>query len=110
MRNLWLDDVRDPEDPQIQEMFGAVSGMIWVKTVDAAINRLKSNQINWISLDHDLGIKATGYDVAKWIESRAHSGELAPLTWTIHSANIIGARTMKQALTKADEYWIGKSH
>jgi len=105
MMNLWLDDERDPNNRKIQELFGAEPDMIWVKTADAAISRLKSNNVAWVSLDHDLGTKQTGYDVAKWIEERAYYGELSPLTWTIHSANIEGARLMRAALVKADEYW-----
>lgn len=105
MFRVWLDDERDPERAKIQELFGAEPGMIWVKTAEAAISRLKSNSVEWISLDHDLGTTATGYDVAKWIEERAHSGELAPLVWTIHSANVVGARNMRRALENADRYW-----
>lgn len=105
MLSVWLDDVRDPDDPQIQELFGAEPGMVWVKTADAAISRLKTNSVHWISLDHDLGTTATGYDVAKWIEERANSGELSRLLWTIHSANIAGARLMRLALENADRFW-----
>lgn len=105
MIKLWLDDERNPQDAVIQELFGADSEMVWVKTADAAIARLKSNAVAWISLDHDLGTTATGYDVARWIEQRAHSGELNRLAWTVHSANIVGARAMRRALENADRYW-----
>lgn len=105
MINLWLDDVRDPDDPPIQELFGAVEGMVWVKTAEAAIARLKSVDVAWVSLDHDLGTRATGYDVCLWMEERAYSGELARVSWTIHSANVEGARRMRAALQKADEFW-----
>ena len=106
MIDLWLDDVRDPGDPKIQELFGAEPGMLWVRTVDAAISRLKTNNVRWISLDHDLGAAGTGYDVAKWIEARAFSGELARVAWTIHSANVEGARAMRMALQNADGFWL----
>ena len=105
MVNVWLDDVRDPDDAKIQELFGAEPGMIWVKTVEAAIQRLKSKQVAWISLDHDLGTTGTGYDVAVWIEARAASGELPRLAWTIHSVNGDGARRMRWALENADRSW-----
>lgn len=105
MMNLWLDDERNPNDPQIQEMFGAEPEMVWVRTADAAIAKLKLNIVSWISLDHDLGTTATGYDVARWIEERAYSGELFRLTWTVHSANVVGARAIRQALENADRYW-----
>lgn len=105
MIKLWLDDERNPQNQVTQELFGADPDMVWVKTAEAAIARLKSNSVGWLSLDHDLGTTATGYDVAKWIEERAHSGELTRLTWTIHSANVVGARAMRQALENADRYW-----
>jgi hypothetical protein len=76
MVNVWLDDERNPNDSRIQELFGSEVGMVWVKTVHAAINRLKSNDVHWISLDHDLGTAATGYDLAKRMEERAFKGEL----------------------------------
>lgn len=34
---VWLDDERDPQDPSIQEDFGARPDMIWVKTAEEAI-------------------------------------------------------------------------
>ena len=106
MIDLWLDDLRDPDDPKVRELFGAEPGMVWVKTVDAAISRLKSNNVRWISLDHDLGTTATGYDVAKWIEEKAFAGELARIAWTIHSANVEGIRLMRFALENADRFWL----
>lgn len=70
------DDERNPGDSRIQELFGAQSGMVWGKTADIAIARLKSGSVRWISLEYDLGTRATEYDVAKWIEARAYGGEL----------------------------------
>ena len=105
MTDLWLDDERDPTDPRIQDRFNAEPDMVWVKTADAAISRLKSGGVRFISLDHDLGTTATGYDVAKWIEARAFDGDLPRLAWAVHSANIIGARAIRQALENADLYW-----
>ncbi|MFO1042054.1 MAG: cyclic-phosphate processing receiver domain-containing protein [Planctomycetaceae bacterium] len=110
MVNIWLDDERDPNDPVIQELFGSERGMIWVKTTHAAINWLKTRTVAWISLDHDLGTTTTGYDVAKWIEERAHSGELPRLTWTVHSANVAGARSIRTALQNADRFWSRHEH
>jgi hypothetical protein len=105
MVSVWLDDERNPDDPRIQELFGSESGMVWVKTAHAAISRLKSNDVGWISLDHDLGTTSTGYDVAKWMEERAFAGALARVTWTIHSANVEGVRAIRTALQNADRFW-----
>lgn len=44
---LWLDDVRDPV------LHGAI-GFHWVKTAEEAISCLRSGQVRFASLDHDL--------------------------------------------------------
>lgn len=105
MIDLWLDDERDPEHPQIQELFGISSGMVWVKTAHAAISRLKSGDVQSISFDHDLGTVMTGYDVAKWIEERACLGVLPRIFWTVHSRNVRGAKVIRQAMLNADQFW-----
>ncbi|MES2793434.1 MAG: cyclic-phosphate processing receiver domain-containing protein [Planctomycetota bacterium] len=105
MIDLWLDDERDPEDPQIQEAFGSFPGMIWVKTAFAAINRLKDDNVQYISFDHDLGPGPTGYEVAKWIEERAFSGEFGRLSWSVHSKNPAGAKAITVAMEQAEKFW-----
>ncbi len=102
---LWLDDERDPTKPYIQEEFGAEPDMIWVKTVAAAINRLKDDTVTFISFDHDLGTKETGLDLANWIEKKAYHGNLSPLKWNVHSQNVVGARNIIRAMQNADKYW-----
>jgi hypothetical protein len=103
--DLWLDDERDPNDIRIQEQFNAFSGMIWVKTVAAAISRLRQGSVHFISLDHDLGTTESGYDLAKWIEERAYRGEIKRLHWAVHSMNIEGAKAIRVAMQNADKYW-----
>lgn len=105
MIKLWLDDERDPNSRKIQELFGAEPNMIWVKTVPAAISRLKSGNVEYISLDHDLGTTATGYDVAKWIEEQAFNGTLNRINWAVHSMNTEGSKAIRNALLNADKYW-----
>ena len=105
MIDLWLDDERDPEDRSIQEMFESFPGMLWVKTAYAAINRLKSGEVRYISFDHDLGTGPTGYDVAKWIEERAFHGDIHRIEWNVHSKNPQGAKDIISAMKNADKYW-----
>ena len=105
MIDLWLDDDRDPNHPLIQDLFGASCGMVWVRSADAAINRLKSGVVRSISFDHDLGSGLTGYDVAMWIEERAFYGKLPRISWTVHSMNVRGAKAIRQAMCNADRYW-----
>lgn len=60
--NLYVDDLRDcPE------------GFLVARSYEEAINYLNDNEINILSLDHDLGedkngnLLPTGYDVVKYI-------------------------------------------
>jgi hypothetical protein len=83
---------------------------LWVQTAHEAIEILKSGNVRLISLDHDLGDEAlvgSGYDVAKWIEEKAYTGELPGLQWKCHSANPVGREKILMALRNADRYWLG---
>ena len=106
---LWIDDVRPmPEDFDIL-----------AKSADEAIEILKAGKITHVSFDHDLGdiiqtdgpiiewIKheKSGYDVAMWIEHQAYLGTITPFTFTVHSANPIGAKRIANAMKNAEEYW-----
>ena len=103
---IYLDDVRTPIDPE----------WIVVRSYDefvAKVNELGLDNIETISLDHDLGDSAmqeyytnvspnytlnydnikekTGYDCAKWlVEKSVESGKDLPKILT-HSANPIGS-------------------
>jgi hypothetical protein len=106
---LWLDDERDPKNPQIQQLFGAEGDEIWVKTASEAIQKIQTGNVSYVSLDHDLGPvvsgAGTGYEVAKFIEKGAFEGTVSKLTWHIHSQNASGAMNMLMALKNADRYW-----
>ncbi len=106
---LWLDDDRDPGIPFIQREFRSEPGMIWVKTVPEAIKLLRNGGVTFISLDHDLGQKQTGYDLASWIEEQAYHRLLAPLEWRIHAQNSGARRAMYMAMMNADRYWAENS-
>lgn len=104
---VWLDDERNPTDGFIQREFGAVADMMWIKTAAECIAVLRTGGVTAISLDHDLGAaeNGTGYDVAKWIEKAAFDGTLPRLTWRLHTANLVGLKSMMAALRNANEFW-----
>lgn len=104
-QELWLDDERNPDDPLIQELFGARPGMIWVKTVPEAKKYLSEGNISFISLDHDLGQLESGYDLAKWIEEEAYFGRLPQFSWAVHSQNAKGKDNIVAAMKNADRFW-----
>ena len=108
---LWVDDERDPRDPVIQKNFGAVGDEVWVKTEQEAIEYLSQGNVEFISLDCDLGENAgRGYKVAEWIEEKAFNHQLAPMEWEVHSQNSVEALKSIQALLKADLYWDALDH
>src|ERR1039457_5435002 len=102
MVKIWLDDTRDPAKH-------AHVGLVWVKTAEDCITYLSAfwNEISEISLDHDLGPKATlglenhgestGYDVAVWIEERVIvDGWKLPVIH-VHSQNPSGKKRIEAA-------------
>lgn len=103
---VWLDDVRDPNNPFFHEHKGAEYGMVWVKTVEEAIALLETGEVTEISLDNDLGSGyREGREVAKWIEENAYNGKLKPLSARVHSDNIVAKREMRSAIYNARRYW-----
>lgn len=75
---IWLDDERP-----------APAGWLAVRWPDEAIERLRSNNVTHISLDHDLGddARGTGYDVIIWVEQEMRRSGFRPPVIDIHSAN-----------------------
>jgi DNA-binding response OmpR family regulator len=84
MINLWLDDARNP----ISDSY------VWVKTVEEAIEIVKNNEIEFMSLDHDLGPGKDGYDFVRWIVENKID---VPLI-RVHSFNSSGKDRMEKLL------------
>jgi hypothetical protein len=103
---LWVDDERDPSDPKIQQLFKSQGNEVWAKTQQEAINYLEKGNVEYISLDCDLGENGgRGYKIAEWIEEKAYYKKLSSLDWYIHSQNPVEALKATQALIKADIHW-----
>jgi len=92
MVNLYLDDLRK-----------CPKGFILAKTVEEALIIIKNNDINILSLDHDLGIdkngrlNKTGYDLVKYIcENNILINNIY-----IHTDNVVGRENMYQTLIGA---------
>lgn len=94
---VFLDDERAPPH-----------GWIHVKTPEEAIELLKTNNVDMISLDHDLGLEPdtrNGYQVVLYIEEAADNGTLNPLEWNVHTANASVRQKMIQGLENATRSW-----
>lgn len=73
---IFLDDERSPP-----------KNWILTKNVKDTIDLLKNNYVEEISLDHDLGIDETGYDVLLWIEEMVFLNNYNPPKINIHTSN-----------------------
>lgn len=103
---VWLDDIRDPTSPTIQQGYGASGDEVWVKTVAEALDLLRTGKVKWISLDHDLGEgEPEGHEVSNWIEENAFHGTLDRLDVYVHSDNTVEAPKMRQAIRNANRFW-----
>ena len=57
MMKVWLDDMRHPPE-----------GWCWAKSVEEAKMFLESGEVEYMSLDYDLGYgQASGYELCTWM-------------------------------------------
>lgn len=94
---VYLDDMRQPPE-----------GWVLTKTADETIEFLKNNDVEVVSLDHDLAFEhygndytkeKTGYDVLLWIEEQVSLNRDFKLPEIrIHTANPSARVKMEQCL------------
>jgi hypothetical protein len=90
---VWLDDRRP-----------APEGWVHVRTPEEAIELLRSDVVEELSLDHDLGLdvggrERTGYDVLLWLEAEVAAGAAhPPAVIRVHSGNVGAVGRMEQAV------------
>lgn len=90
---LWLDDEREPP-----------AGWIHARSVRQAMLILRTGQVQSLSLDHDLGAGASGYDVVRWIEERCALGAIKPPERiAVHSANPVGRERIRRAVVSIEK-------
>lgn len=118
MKWLWLDDYRDPVKL-------GLTGWTWAKTYEEAVEYLKTGEVEFASLDHDLGLldacraciaacegleayhklmetgcghkEKTGYDLICWMEE---NNVWPRLGVEVHSANPSGREKMYRVIKK----------
>jgi hypothetical protein len=77
---------------------------VHVRTPEAAIEFLRSGEVEAISLDHDFGLdvgarERTGYDVLLWLEAEVAAGRARPpAAMSVHSGNVGTVGRMEQAI------------
>lgn len=89
--NVYLDDVRP-----------APKGYILIKNVEDLIGLITiiGDQIDLISLDHDLGKdQRPGYDFVTWLEEKVYTGVYTSIPkLRVHSMNPIGRKKMERGI------------
>jgi hypothetical protein len=86
---VWLDDWRaEPE------------GWVRTTTVEETIELLKTDEVDEISLDNDLGLGfLEGYKVMDWMERElAENGRMPPTKIHIHTGNPSARKVMEAGL------------
>lgn len=107
MTNLWLDDVRE-----------APEGWTWVKTYEKCLAVLKSEKVEVLSLDNDLGggigsarfpmfghgsfdePEKEGSDVADWLEENSYW----PRVVCVHTANPYARDYIRKVFDNSGKY------
>ena len=93
MINVYLDDLRDIPD-----------GFIGARNADICKFLLLNNQVEYLSLDHDLGVDEfgklveTGYDLVKWICEYYFELKLNIKNIYLHTDNNVGRDNMYETL------------
>lgn len=102
MRKMFLDDIRNPSDIYINNIypdtFGDNSNWIIIRSYKDACKEILMNGIpEFISFDHDLGVGKTGYDLVKWMIDNGNFPK--DFKFNVHSANPVGAANIYMMLT-----------
>jgi len=98
MKGLWVDDTR-PLPSDLEGTFDVATSF------HQAIQMLENTNYDILSLDHDLASfygnkEMTGMDIVWWLVNQKHDGKHTPSEIHVHSANIIGAKNMKETIYK----------
>jgi len=134
---VYLDDVRKTPGYYIDYMGRPMTFTDRAFTARQAIALLETGNVEFISLDHDLGdachfcgvvshggvysgascIKSvctcdchtTGYEVACWIEENVRNGVIKMPRWQYHSANPSGKLRIESAMLSAERFADGST-
>jgi hypothetical protein len=92
---LWLDDIRKPPDSWQSDHI-----IVWAKTAAETIALLRTGEVTYASLDHDLGLQEgnSGYAVVCWMEE---NGIWPKDGVDVHSMNVVGRKRMEAVIERA---------
>lgn len=85
---LYVDDLRTPRN----------TGMVVARDYDAAIMWLKTGNVSYLSLDHDLGVESR-HDAITIVDYMVEHGITVPEIH-LHTANPVGRDNMIRTITR----------
>lgn len=88
----------------VDDMRKCPSGWTPATDYEDAIGILSSGAVEEVSLDHDLGTKKTGYDVACWMEKMILGKTISPMRMNCHSANPPGRKRINLVFDNIRKY------
>ena len=87
---VFLDDLREPP-----------KGWEWSQSAHWCIKLLENNDVDEISLDHDLGLDdQNGYDVLLWIEEQVVTKNYTSPKIHLHTSNPSARHKMQLAVSR----------
>jgi len=91
---VYLDDLRNP-----------LEGYTLVRNVEDCITLLEKNNVDILSLDHDLGEnEKDGYQVVLWLENKIYEEpQYVPPFVVTHSQNPVGRERIKAGAFKINQ-------
>ena len=105
-RVLWLDDIRDPFDPnmdwvkKITRLDTSIQ-ITWAKNVDEFKKCVEQEMPNIICFDHDLGEGESGMDAAKWLVNYCMDNDIEiPIVYS-QSSNPVGRENILSYIQQA---------
>ena len=111
---IWLDDERNPDEPQWQAWqvrwspIGHIGvDVVWLKSFKEFKLYLLSNP--WpdaICFDHDLGLEESGYDCAKYLVNLCIEKDIDIPAFAIHSMNPVGKNNIEAVLINYHEHYL----
>ena len=106
--NIWLDDLRPVNFSKTVIMTDVKIARNYKEFTQIIDESIKENKIiNYISFDHDLGEKKTGYDCAKYlIETFIENNIKYFPDFAIHSMNPVGRTNIQMYLGRNRNYII----
>ena len=107
---LWLDDARDPFDPEVDWLVFSPIGRnvktIWVKDYDSFVEYIENNKLpDGICFDHDLGEGNSGYDCVNWLINYCMDNGCKFPPAGFQSANPVGRENMMAKIENFRKIW-----